>query len=315
MSTKLETPVLLSPNLVENVWGGGWINDIKGLPPAGKPIGESWEFSVHPDHPGEAIINGKDIAIAAIIDPQAAGLLVKLIDARDNLSLQVHPDDAYARRHEKSSGKSESWLILGTGAAADDGFIYLGFSAAARRKFKTAEEFASAFERACRAADQSVLSFLNKIKVRAGEAFHVPPGTVHAVGKGVRFFEIQQSSGLTYRLWDWNRAGRELHFQKALDVINFSADAVRADPGRIADPLGNYEARVFAVTSNTSLPAAETFSVLTVLEGKVDLEPGPKQIKAGHSVLIPADLDVRLTSAGNARAVRSRPTGPRLSSE
>jgi mannose-6-phosphate isomerase class I len=292
---------------------------LKGLPTSGRPIGESWEFSVHADHPGRAILaDGKEVELTSVFAGRSAGLLIKFVDARDNLSLQVHPSDAYARRHENSSGKSESWFVLGVGNNAGDGYIYLGFDDQKRRAYKTIPEFSAAFARACRGGEEKeILSFVRKIKVKPGDAFHVPPGTVHAVGRGVIFFEIQQSSGLTYRLWDWNRRGRDMHLDKAFDVLDFSSTPPPVeDSRRLADPMGNYEAEVISVASTLDVPAGETFCVLTVLDGEMDLAPGPKKIRAGQSVLIPEKIGVTVKSAGKnaVRVVFSRPKGPRPSS-
>jgi mannose-6-phosphate isomerase len=143
---------------------------------------------------------------------------------------------------------------------------------------------------------------------------HVPAGTVHAVGRGVRFFEVQQSSGLTYRLWDWGRRGRERHLEKAMSVLNFSAGAVRRHAAdRITDPTGHYDAEIFSITNEHSLPAIAPFSVITVLEGEVGFNPGPACVREGWSVFVPEGVALTLSSS-NARAVRSWTTTPRPSS-
>lgn len=277
----MKEPLLLADNLVKNVWGT-----------------ESWQFSVHPDHPGSAILSDGKTTPLSSIAPRST-LLLKFIDARDNLSVQVHPDNAYAQTHENSSGKCESWLILGPGT------LYLGF------KTKTD---GPAFKKACAAGtEEEVLSYLNAISVKKGDVFHVPPGTVHAIGKGVRLFEIQQSSGITYRVWDWNRGSRPLHLEKAFDVLNFAAfQSQPSDTTRIADPCGFYEAEI--IMRETKIGASRDFYVLTVLDGKINLSAGPKEVAEGHSVLVPAGIELKVGARQPFAVVRSWTKAARPSS-
>ena len=139
--------------------------------------------------------------------------LVKLIETTDNLSVQVHPNDEYANRVEQSLGKSECWLVLD---AKDGAGIYLGFKPGVTKEaFETAVIKSEAVDR-----------LLNFYPVKRGDFFFVPAGSIHAIGANVLLAEVQQSCGVTYRVWDWNRTGldgkpRELHLKKALDVIEF----------------------------------------------------------------------------------------------
>ena len=196
--------VKLSPHVVEKVWGGSNLAKLKGWD-ISKKIGETWEVSTHPQGPSK--ISGIDLS--SII---SLSYLVKFIDTTDNLSVQVHPDDDYARKLQEK-GKTECWLIL---ESKENAGIFLGLKPdVTKKEFKTALDNGLALDK-----------FLNFIPVTKGDFFYVPAGTIHAIGSGVTLCEVQQSSGITYRVWDWNRKGldgkpRELHIEQAMDVLNF----------------------------------------------------------------------------------------------
>ena len=140
-------------------------------------------------------------------------MLIKLIDSAQSLSIQVHPSDEYALKYENSLGKTEMWIILD---AKEGSYINLGFNQDVKK-----EEFPELIK------DDSILSYLNKIYVKPGDIYLIKPGTIHAIGEGITLLEIQESSKLTYRVYDFNRIDkngnkRELHVSKAMDVLNFS---------------------------------------------------------------------------------------------
>lgn len=200
--------VKLTPYLSETVWGGAKLAKLKKLDSI-NPIGETWEVSTLPQ--GSSSFEGVELAKLASLK-----YLVKFIDTAANLSIQVHPDDEYASQHENSTGKTECWFIID---AAKDAGIYLGFKNGVTKK-----EFFTAVENGL-----AVDHFLNFIPVKRGDFFLLPAGTIHAIGANVTLCEVQQSSGITYRVWDWNRMGldgkpRELHIEKAKDVANFETD-------------------------------------------------------------------------------------------
>ncbi len=201
----------LSPAFVPRPWGGQRLKSLKGMISSAKEvIGETWEVSLHPD--GPSTYNGAPLSPSIKFD-----YLVKLIEAKENLSVQVHPDDAFASHYEGGWGKSECWLILD---ATEGAGIYLGFAPNV-----TAEYFKQMVH-----AGADLRPLLRFRPVKAGDFFYVPAGSVHAIGAGITLAEIQQSSGITYRVWDWNRVdnqgkARELHIDKAMQVLNFSADA------------------------------------------------------------------------------------------
>jgi mannose-6-phosphate isomerase len=192
----------------EKIWGGFKLNKFKNLGLDSK-IGETYEVSTHKS--GNSKIADKELS--HFLD---LSYLIKFIDTSDNLSIQVHPDDSYAKAHENDRGKLEAWIIL---EAQEGAGLYLGFKDGVTKK-----ELKNAL-----AAKLDISQFLNFIQVKAGDFFILPEGLVHAIGKGVTLCEIQQSSGVTYRVWDWNRVddqghSRELHIDKALDVLKFNED-------------------------------------------------------------------------------------------
>jgi mannose-6-phosphate isomerase len=207
------------------IWGGDAL--VKRYGKTGDPnalIGESWECW-DDNAVASGAYQGETLAalraqlggdLTGPVDPaQRFPVLTKIIDACAALSVQVHPDDAYAQRVEHQPvGKTECWYVL---HAASDAELVLGWTRDTNR-----EEF----ER--RVADGTLGDILRRVPVKAGDAFYLPAGTLHAIGAGIQLFETQQASDLTYRIFDWNRTGadgkpRELHVAKAADVLDFRA--------------------------------------------------------------------------------------------
>lgn len=186
----------LNPTIVRKIWGGKKLEVMKGIASFFEiePIGETWE--IYEDH---------------------LPYLAKFIDTSEELSIQVHPSDDYARIHENSSGKTECWIIL---EAAPEAGIYLGLKSNVTKDIL----------KKALLEKKPIDELLNFYSVKAGDFFYVPAGSIHAIGKNVTLAEVQQNSGITYRVWDWNRVdskgvGRELHIDKSLDVINFESIA------------------------------------------------------------------------------------------
>ncbi len=177
--------------LVERVWGGNKLCKYNKKI-QGSIVGESWETG-----PLEG----------------GAPVLIKLIDARETLSVQVHPDDQFASRIENAqNGKSEAWVVL---ECEEDSFIIYGFNRIVKK-----EELTSLLK------EGPIAEILNHVKVRKGDCVYIPAGTVHSLGKGILAYEVQQPSDLTYRIYDWDRRdlqgkGRELHIDKAVEAINY----------------------------------------------------------------------------------------------
>ena len=210
----------LIPPLKEYIWAGSNLKKYKKTNL--DKISESWELSFLDNDESKLIYDNKEVNITEFIksesinkyiNPKIQNLLIKLIDSAQSLSIQVHPSDEYALKYENSLGKTEMWIILD---AKEGSYINLGFNQDVKK-----EEFPKLLK------DDSILSYLNKIYVKPGDIYLIKPGTIHAIGEGITLLEIQESSKLTYRVYDFNRIDkngnkRELHVSKAMDVLNFS---------------------------------------------------------------------------------------------
>lgn len=199
---------LTSPFIVKKIWGGPRLAAILG---SGENIGETWHASTLKEGPSSVVGEKEFLNFFGDLP-----YLLKLIDTSDYLSIQVHPTDEYALKHNLPSGKSECWLVLDSLPGAG---IYLGFKAEI-----TEEDFFQAVSKS-----DDISTYLNFYPVKKGDFFYIPAGAIHAIGKGVFLAEVQQSSGVTYRVWDWNRLDnqgqpRELHVNKAREVTNFKSD-------------------------------------------------------------------------------------------
>lgn len=223
-----EKIIRLKPVFQDYLWGGVKIRNMLDKHTEGyERIAESWELSTHPD--GESRISGGAFdgkTLSEYFDAvgwEESGeygakfhclpVMVKFIDAKENLSIQVHPNDEYALCHEKDHGKNEIWYIV---EADENAFVYLGFN-----RDTTKEEVEQ------RLKDRTIEEILNKVPVQKGEFYYVPAGTIHAIGAGCLICEIQQTSNLTYRMYDYDRTDkfgkpRELHIEKALEVLNYA---------------------------------------------------------------------------------------------
>jgi len=226
MKTPIE-PLLFERHFVEKVWGGRSLERSPGIElPGSEPIGETWEIVDRAEENSRVkagVFKGRTLReLMGEYGPEILGvspvgkegrfpLLVKYIDASDNLSVQVHPDDpAAARLGGGAEAKTEAWYVLDS---APEGALYCGL-----RKDVTRQEFE-------RVADgPGVIETLSRWDVQAGQCMFVPGGTVHAIGAGVTILEVQQNSDTTYRLWDWGREGRETHVQQALECVRFGED-------------------------------------------------------------------------------------------
>ncbi len=189
------------PYFVEKPWGGYFLSELFKLAER-KKLGEAWIISTLDE--GESQFGNSTLSQYL---GEKLPFLIKIIDAAENLSVQVHPNDIWAKKLENSTGKTECWYILKVQSGAG---IYLGL-----KPYVTLEMFFSRIKK-----QESVEEFMNFIPVEDGDFIEVPAGTIHAIGSGVTLLEIQQASGITYRLWDWGRAGRELHLEKG-ELVSF----------------------------------------------------------------------------------------------
>lgn len=225
MSNFTPYPLKFRPILHERIWGGHYLARMFNIDDT-HPIGEAWTLSDHPGSPS-ICVNGplSGLSLSEIIGrhPEAylgspgSGqfpLLIKFIDAAADLSVQAHPDDQLAQELENQSGKTESWFVLDTHAAGE---VVLGHS------FRDSAEVEKA------ALDGTIGDFIKRWRIKTGDVIHIPSGTVHALLAGSQVVEIQQTSDVTYRLFDWNRLGqdgrpRQLHVAKAARAINYAAN-------------------------------------------------------------------------------------------
>ena len=237
-------PFLLTPAAKDYLWGGSRINDDFNLGIPITPFAEAWVCSTHPDGTCTTA-SGLPLSFMLRQNPELLGthalqtmggkpelpILIKLIDAKSDLSVQVHPDDDYAREYEGQWGKTEMWYVLG--ARKNSELIY-GFN-----RDVSADQVRDAV------GNGSIGALLNHVPVHKDDVFFIESGTVHAIGAGCLVAEIQQSSNLTYRLYDYNRTDkwgqkRELHLEKALDVAKLTSSATPRQPLRVLKYKSGY---------------------------------------------------------------------------
>jgi mannose-6-phosphate isomerase len=276
------------PVFKDYIWGGDklsryWNKNGGGI------IAESWELSLHKD--GVCLASGgryDGMPLDKVITPQmiASGyvgerfpILIKLIDAMQNLSVQVHPGDDYALKNENDYGKTEMWYIAD---AESGGGIYLGFKRDINR-----EILLKALN------DNTVEELLNFIPVKKGDSFLIEAGQIHAICKGVTICEIQQNSNVTYRVYDYNRTGadgkkRPLHIDKALDVINYKKYIPNASGGgNILAECKYFTVKKYKVSGEINLHCGEnSFNAVNVVEGSGTMEN--RKFAKGDTFFVPA---------------------------
>lgn len=293
----------LKPAFKDYLWGGTRLRDDYGFDSSLEKLAEGWMLSCHKD--GENIIeNGefKGLTLSDVVkeNPEYLGvhgnnfeyfpILIKLIDAKNDLSVQVHPDNDYALRVEKEYGKTECWYILDCDEGAE--LIY-GFN-----REISSEEFKQRIE------DNTFLDTVNKVKVKKGDLFFIESGTLHAIGKGIFLAEIQQNSNSTYRVYDYGRLGadgkpRPLHIEKAIDVTKCTP------PDRSTEPEGEeircdgfttqlltkcdlFQVERVKIEKNyTDTADDNSFVSVLVTDGGGEIDG--MEIKKGDSLFIPAN--------------------------
>ncbi len=302
-------PLKFTPILKEKIWGGNKIETC--LKHSHMPnCGESWEISGIVND--ESVVSNGFLAennlneLMEIYLTDMVGeknyekyglgfpLLIKFIDAQDNLSVQVHPDDTLAQEKYGQNGKTEMWHVI----QADEGAgLYVGFN-----QKVTEQQYVSAVE-------NGTLELLLKFyPVKAGDTFMIPAGTVHAIGKGVLLAEIQQPSDITFRIFDWNRVdengkGRELHTEEALESIHFEENVgdfqVHYTPEKnktvtlVHSPFFNTNLLDMDMQVEKSFGHLDTFVIYMCLEGSALLVSGDSKehLGTGEVVLVPAEVD------------------------
>ncbi|NLN25969.1 MAG: mannose-6-phosphate isomerase [Bacteroidetes bacterium] len=300
-------PLKFEPILKEKVWGGDKLQTLFNKN-GGDNIGESWELSgVSGDV--SVISNGsfsgnslswlleefKEKLVGERIYSKFGNtfpLLFKFIDARETLSVQVHPDDRLAKERHNSFGKTEMWYIM---EAEKEASLILGF-----KEKITPEEYSRLL------SEKKLHTVLNHTLVQRGDAFILTPGTVHAIGAGIVLAEIQQTSDITYRIYDWDRPDkngelRELHTEEALSAINFESQSPRIEyEEKMNVPVQIGKTNYFAVQKlslskpiEKKLDFSDSFKVYMCVEGKLTLvsEGVEVPMETGETVLIPATLE------------------------
>ena len=314
-------PLTFKPILKKVIWGGSDICPFKGITPVQDGIGESWELS-HVKGDFSVVANGelenksldeliqtygKQLLGAKVIERFGTTfpLLIKFIDARDDLSIQVHPDDELAKKRHNSFGKTEMWYVI---KAAKGAQLYSGFS-----QQIDADEYVKRVE------NNTITDVLQRYEVKEGDVFFLPAGRVHAIGAGCFIAEIQQTSNITYRIYDYNRKDasgntRELHTEEAKDAIDYTV---------YPDYRTHYKAHTNATvelanckyftTNLLDLDAImvrdfsqlDSFVVYICMAGKAtirDNKGNEIQVHQGQTVLIPADTEtVTISPSPNAK--------------
>lgn len=321
-----ETPdkiLIFEPQFKSVIWGGNRIAALKGVECSKSDIGESWEISALEGH--ESIIatgTDKGLTISQLTDRYGEKLLgrdvvrrygkkfpllIKLLDAHDMLSLQVHPDDKIAERFHSSRGKSEMWYVID---AKKDARIYCGFS----------EQISpESFDR--HISSKSIMDVIASYPSHSGQFYFIPAGTIHTLGPGNLIAEIQESSDVTYRVFDHDRKDssgqqRELHLNEARVALNYTF------PSKVTPTATSYGATTtdavacehfkvdyIKIDSNatTITQNHESFRAVLVTDGEIVIEADgeKKTVAKGHTALIPAFVD-RITLSGNGIAIVAR---------
>ena len=287
----------LTPALKNYIWGGTNLKTKWNKVSEEQRLAESWELSLNSSgmcYVCDGEHNGKPLA--EVLEPIDIGanskdfpffpVLVKLIDAATPLSLQVHPTDKYALQNEGKYGKTEMWHILD---ATEDAYIYLGFN-----RNISKEQFVRALR------DKTLCDLLNRVPVKPNQTYFVPSGTIHAIGAGVTLIEIQQNSDLTYRVYDYDRLGadgkpRELHIEKALDVLNFDKyDVPDSKRGELLGKCKYFSA--YRLQGAKTLCFADSFASVTTLNGEINVNG--TTIKRGETVFASAGTQMQIVGDG-----------------
>ncbi len=319
MSQQFHELIFLEPVFHEKIWGGRELADEWGYQIPDGPIGECWAISAHPNGDcrvrGGAFV-GKTLSevwdsareVFGVVPDGRGGeakefpLLIKILDAKDDLSVQVHPDDEYAAAHENGSlGKKECWYVLG---CKEGGSIIVG------QRAKDAAEFRQMVD------EGRWGELLNEVPIHKGDFFQIDPGTIHAIKGGTVILETQQSSDVTYRVYDYDRkqadgTTRPLHIEQSVECVDF--DAAPIESGEVTTPViggiqhladtDRYLVDLVTVNGEKVFSAIPTFRCVSVIEGAGEV--AGEAVRKGDHFIIPAaygDLDC----SGHMRLIVSR---------
>ncbi len=318
-------PLKFAPIFKDKIWGGTRLKELfhKDFSPLPN-CGESWELSGVPGNISEVnngFLAGNNLQeIIEIYMGDLVGekvferygtdfpLLIKLLDTQSYLSIQVHPDDIYAKKHHHSQGKTEMWVVLD---ATPDAEIITGFNKEVSR-----EEYLEHLN------NGRLKEILNTEIARKGDVYFIPAGRIHAIGGGITLLEIQQSSDITYRVYDWDRKDesgntRELHTEQALEVLDFKKydnykttwQAQENQPVElIKSPHFTSRLLDFTLEREIDYSFLDSFVLYSCIEGNslITFSDGVEVLQAGEVALIPADLkNIRLTPQGHCKIVET----------
>lgn len=316
-------PLKFSDILKPVIWGGDELCKFKGVTPQLSGIGESWEISqvegdvsvvTEGEYQGKTLTEVIEAEGAALMGKHVFEkfgttfpLLIKFIDARDNLSIQVHPDDELAKERHNSFGKTEMWYVI---SATEGAGLYSGFS-----QQITPDEYVERVE------NSTITDVLQFHKAAAGDVYYLPAGRVHAIGSGLMIAEIQQTSNITYRIYDYNRTDkegnpRELHTSLAKDAIDYKlySDLKTEYTPEVDKSVSLVESNYFTtnlieVKSSVEVSIAErdSFVIYICMEGSAVItnQDGEETtIKQGETILVPAST-AKLTIVGDAKIMES----------
>ncbi|THF50601.1 class I mannose-6-phosphate isomerase [Flavobacterium supellecticarium] len=297
-------PLLFSPILKERIWGGTKLSSLLYKDIVSQTTGESWEISTVPGDISivrNGQLAGKSLEELLYIDPKALlgnkvyqkfgttfPLLFKFLDAKEDLSIQLHPNDELARIRHNSFGKTEMWYVM---QADPDSRIIVGFD-----KEASPEEYLYHLEH------KTLTKILKEIKVAPGDVFFLETGTIHAIGAGIVIAEIQQTSDITYRVYDWDRVdaegkSRELHIDLALDAIDYTVSNAKCEYAKIVNTSNPIVDCPYFTTRFIPLDGelvfqktTDSFTVLVCTEGTFSIRANGTMMtfQKGDAVLIPA---------------------------
>lgn len=308
-------PLTFTPILKDRIWGGMKLKTYLNKPVVSETTGESWEISTVPGDisvVNNGVLKGKNInEIIDLFPEEILGksvisrfgkhfpLLFKFIDAKEDLSIQLHPNDELAKERHNSFGKTEMWYVM---QADESARLVVGF-----KKDSNREEYISHLE------NKNLVALLNESPVKKGDVFFLETGTIHAIGAGVVVAEIQQTSDVTYRIYDWDRVdvngqGRELHTELALDAINYNATNSKIEYQEEANQSVSVVDCPYFKTKIVALQdrfiwkkTKDAFTVFMCTNGQFEMVVNGEilRYKMGDTILIPACIE-NLTVKGKA---------------
>ena len=308
-------PLTFTPILKDRIWGGTKLKTYLNKPIVSETTGESWEISTVPGDisvVNNGVLKGKNInEIIDLYPEEILGksvitrfgkqfpLLFKFIDAKEDLSIQLHPNDALAKERHNSFGKTEMWYVM---QADESARLVVGF-----KNDSNQQEYLAHLE------NKNLIDLLNEYPVSKGDVFFLETGTIHAIGAGVVVAEIQQTSDVTYRIYDWDRVdangnGRELHTELALDAINYQTTTSKIDYKEVANKSTAVVDCPYFVTNIIALQETfiwkrtkQAFTVFMCTNGQFEMIVNGEilRYRMGDTILIPACME-NLTLRGKA---------------